>query len=479
MLRIIVHLVRCAYEASDAGQVKPEWPPHPARLFGALVDAAELSNGEHRNVLQILEGTKPPLIRHGDAKTSDDPRANYVVTNSLNPESKYGSVLLRVATGQRTWPRTVVDNPDLTFEWTDLTLNRQELQALDQIAARVPYFGRSTSPAFVRVEQLTDPTEEATQTGDDLTQAVRSAAPTTWRPIADGVGVALRGTRPGYLDRLMRAYDSSMSAHEVPTVELEYTKDGEGSTAAMASAGYEPTLLIHRLGRPIDGRRLPEVTALVRRAFLHHLTSRLPANEQPAALCGHANLGEERWVQIMFLGLTNVGHEHADGTLKGVGLAMPLDLDRRWRTLAYEAWSKITELTFGSRGVGQLHSVVGTPMRALQSSRWANAARTWESCTPVVPARFCSSDTQRRRYIVEACVKVGLPEPDVEIQRLSSVAGALRLGHHHGVRRPGDIGRPSFHARITFPSDVQGPLVLGGMRHLGLGMFIPSPGPRP
>ena len=51
MFTIRVHMVRSSYEASLDDGVTPEWPPHPARLYGALVDAADLFDPEERLAL--------------------------------------------------------------------------------------------------------------------------------------------------------------------------------------------------------------------------------------------------------------------------------------------------------------------------------------------------------------------------------------------------------------------------------------------
>ena len=343
-----------------------------------------------------------------------------------------------------------------------MTPGKLARRILDLITARVPYFGRSTSPALVRVE-------------DD---AVPQTSDVVWRPLSNGVDTPLRCPRTGYLEALERAHHAGMSAFEVPAAEVEYTTSPEASKT-MQPQRYESTLLVKQFSRVIDGRRLPEITTLFRRAFLARLNEHLHENEQPASLCGHANFGETEWVQVMFLGLLNVGARHADGTLKGVAMALPSGLDRRLRIAALTSWRDVTALTLGSRGVTALTDVVGDSIWTLRSSRWTRASTRFATATPIVPSRYCSSDTQRRRYVEECCADAGLPTPAVEILRHNPISGALRIGLRSTTRRPGELARPNFHARIVFGENVHGPLVLGDLRHYGLGLFAPESVPEP
>jgi CRISPR-associated protein Csb2 len=456
MIEIVVHLVRGAYEASEASQATVEWPPHPARLFGALVDAADLNNDDHRRGLTVLEGAPPPHIVTSTWATAKAARTNYVVTNVIHKESKYGDIPLRIATGSRTWPRVMLAEPEIRFVW-DLAAEIQLIDTLNVICKRIGYFGRSTSPAVVRCQPYSETSES-----DEGTER--------WRPIG-GIGTPVRAISTGYLAFLEHAFERDMSAHEVPSTEIEYGLRDDLPKRIAPNAGYNETLAIKHFAKAVDSRRVLELTTLIRRAFLQRLSETLPPQQQPASLCGHANLGETTWKQVMFLALTNVGHEHADGTVKGLALIIPSDLDRQMRAHALNAWRAITELTLGSRGVAKL-SDEPTNTWALQSIRWTKMSDRWTTVTPIVPARYCTSNVQRVRYVQEVCVAAGLPSPEVEIVSLP-VQGALRLRADQTRRHPGSFGKPNFHAKLRFPEPITGPLCLGDMSHYGLGLCIP------
>ncbi|QCK01105.1 type I-U CRISPR-associated protein Cas5/Cas6 [Bradyrhizobium sp. WBAH33] len=58
-----VHLLEPLYQASGPQPGRAEWPPHPARLFCALVSVADLDDPVEEAALRWLESQPAPLIR--------------------------------------------------------------------------------------------------------------------------------------------------------------------------------------------------------------------------------------------------------------------------------------------------------------------------------------------------------------------------------------------------------------------------------
>ena len=79
-LTISVELLTGSYDAAEVDdRDRAEWPPHPARLFCALVAAAR-SDGD-RAALRWLEAQPAPLVvAAGDRQ--ERRRSSYVVVNS-------------------------------------------------------------------------------------------------------------------------------------------------------------------------------------------------------------------------------------------------------------------------------------------------------------------------------------------------------------------------------------------------------------
>src|SRR4051794_21899055 len=84
MLALEVELLLGRYVATDfRDRDRAEWPPHPARLFSALVAAAyESGLGESaRAALLWLESQPPPCIAADEAASPQTPVTVYVPVN--------------------------------------------------------------------------------------------------------------------------------------------------------------------------------------------------------------------------------------------------------------------------------------------------------------------------------------------------------------------------------------------------------------
>ena len=111
---------------------------------------------------------------------------------------------------------------------------------------------------------------------------------------------------------------------------------------------------------------------------------------------------------------------------------------------------------------------------AVDPQRWCGPARTWVSALPVVLDRYPDDRDEAARIVALGCGFAGYPEP-VEVELLESAApvGAARL-RGSDLRRKGDPPRQSVDIRLRFDGEVAGPVVLGRLRHLGLGLCLPE-----
>ncbi|MER3412481.1 MAG: type I-U CRISPR-associated protein Cas5/Cas6, partial [Thermoleophilia bacterium] len=75
----------------------------------------------------------------------------------------------------------------------------------------------------------------------------------------------------------------------------------------------------------------------------------------------------------------------------------------------------------------------------------------------------------------QGVVLAGYPEPcALELRRGAAVAGVPELRPVDRKRRPAEPNRPWSHLVLEFPSPLRGPLLLGHMRFLGLGLCVPE-----
>ncbi|MEV4888769.1 type I-U CRISPR-associated protein Csb2 [Nonomuraea sp. NPDC055795] len=453
-----VRLRHGRYDAGALSPSAPEWPPHPARVFCALVASAD--SDEDWQALRWLERSDPPQV-WADATATPTRTDGYVVTNQTSPSG-----------GSQTWPgrtngpRTrVASTPQgdsFAIVWPQVDAEPRFLTRLERMARRVPYIGRSTSQAELTAAS------EIPQTRPAWTQW----APTRMSPSA----VNLRTPYPGYVDALRETYEQGGRAWEVargvpyaPVVE-------EVSPAESASSPWDD-VMIWAFDKPtarIGGDQLLRLTTTLRKAVLHHV-----GTEVPPQVSGH---GADDRPHVAFLALPDVGHPQADGHLMGVALAVPRDMPAaQWQYLVRSVIGS-DPLTWLAPWQGRQVSLrygADPRRRTLKARTWqgpAEGVRSWVTATPMVTDGMMRARRSVEELVAKSLARVGCPEPaDLEVSTAPLTNGAV-WRPRQGTMPEGRPNRPMVHVRVTFKQPYVGPLIAGSMRYLGLGLFVPLGG---
>jgi CRISPR-associated protein Csb2 len=197
---------------------------------------------------------------------------------------------------------------------------------------------------------------------------------------------------------------------------------------------------------------------------------------------------------------------HPDGTIMGLALALPRDLEPTERQSVLQAIGALErlgeprtavfppppiELRLGEAGVltlRRLEAYDTTRLMSLEQRTWCGPARHWASVTPVAldrnPGDLHSSDAARRaRAFAEATDTVraaleaiGVPADDARIDVLRSAVVPGSEKPNRFPRFPAATGKPQrvlVHVRMEFPEPVLGPLIVGAGRYRGLGLCKP------
>lgn len=484
---------------------KAEWPPHPARVFSALVATAfesERPDPAELDALRWLEALDPPRV-HASESSARDTVTVFVPVNDVtvtrdkpsSPRKKEPSkgeikagtkVLPDGRTRQpRTFPSVTPDDPRFRLSWPDAP-DAEHHEVLDRIARRVVRIGHSASLVAGRV--VTDPGEP------------------TWVP-HDGGDQLLRITRAGQLERLQQAFGQHQ-ATEPRVLPADFQAYARAQDTAerpdMKATVFGPDWIVLRR---LSGSNLP-ITATVglatavRGALMRH------ADQPPAEmLSGHEPGGRpSQRPHLAIVPLPSVGHRHADGHLLGVALVMPRDATMAERQSVFRAVGRWEEscraddeaqprlrVVLGKAGDLDLERLVWSrPLKSLRPGLWSRPARSWVSVTPIAldrnPGQLRHPDPDRARAahdaaaatIATACTHVGLPEPvRVEIHPSVPIPGSQKARRFPAYPQgPGKFRRVLVHARIEFEEPVRGPILLGAGRYLGLGLLRPVLPPR-
>ena len=464
-----VEFVRATFDASSMfDNSLPESLPHPARLHNAFLDAAALGDVDGGfDALMAWERCEPPTIFRPLHDHSSQ-RTGYVPTNQHGnkPDEMWKtSYPGRIAKGPRTWPRIALSNT-LVYVW-DAQLNDEHVHALELLAKQIPYLGRATSPVLVRV----------TRGLANCDDSHRTLMPTE---AYDGVEMSV--ARPGYTAALQSAFAQARPAHEVPRRWLSYIEPKP--TATIAGSPFRDPLVL-ALARPQDARAVRRLAGALRASLESVL------DPGPVELHGHADDGAvPPRHQIAIVPLTSSVGPYADGLVRGLALLMPVSLDDPICRELSRALARVDELRLGASGVVRFDRSP-KDLVALRASTWTRPSHVWTTVTPMVSDRYLKANDEAgwTTQILSACRHVDLPVPvEIEFSEVPWVHGAHRASEYD-TRRPlprnvdrrnerkRQRPRPARHARVEFAEKVSGPIVLGNMRYLGLGLCIPVTAP--
>lgn len=460
---VSIELLSGSYEASDVNdRERVEWPPNPARVFCALVAAAR---GERdRAALEWLQSQPAPVIVAAPPPL-EARRAGYVVVNSLS--AKGGSQHHPGRTnGLRVRIRAIPASNRVTLTWP-ADAPAQLLEALDGMARRIPYLGRSTGVALVAAS-ATDQSRPC----DDALVAYEPCAMLQRE-------FEVRVPYPGFLAELDAQFVADRPSWEVCRYQGYRRRPAEQRPDIAADviipSVYTDLVALRFAGLRPQAHLAARFTTALRAAVLA-----AAGDHAPRALHGH---GADGRPHVAFLALPDVGATHSDGHLLGLAVAVP-DLPDTERRAVMAAVGRLrhgqTDATSEIRvpGIGTvelLRQPGAIKPWGASPQRWRRGSKHWVSATPVVLDRYPKKPGRVEAELRASLRIVGLPEPtELQISREPLIAGAARL-------RPADLptrahGRPYRHVAVRFDRRVSGPVLVGAGRYLGVGLLAPVRG---
>lgn len=426
--------------AAHHDRSQAEWPPHPARLFSALVATwadCDQPDRTERAALEWLEAQQAPAI---SAPPADERKTvvHFVPVNdaAVIPASSYekrsrkiddllrereevlaaaggketarARTLLNQAAKQRDvsgivsqagntnpdearsllpegrnrqarqWPSVTLRNPRVVFSW-EAEPGEAIRAALDGLLKRVSKLGHSSSLVSCRV-------------------AADAPAPSH---LPDPRGEVLRGVGKGQLAALESEYarHQGCKTRSLPYRAVRYrTVDEKRRAPAALSPNTAGDWLVFEFtprSRKLPATRTAEIALAMRAALFSYAPDPLPRG-----LSGHrADGSPSPDPHVAFLPLPYVGYEHADGRLLGIAVSIPNSLDSSTRDSVFRAvglWERAVagdggsppelHLTFGKKGrLGMIRAARpgAVALETLKPQRWRGPSRRWVSATPM------------------------------------------------------------------------------------------------
>ncbi len=477
-----------------------EWPPSPFRLFQALVAAATRGARlpeEDRQALEWLEALPPPRLATPRGKPARE-IVSYVPNNDLDAVGGNPDLVEKIRAAKRTRPILLQDAPRFLYVWTFETEGGVHVpsQRLMRLVRRLHQFGRGVDMAWARAAVLTPAEAEA---------RLREHVGVLHEPCHGG-GKLLQVPVRGSLQSLTLR-------HEAFRQRLQVARQGRKKLLAFrqppkptnARIGYRcpPARLLFEIRHQEAPEKFAVVLPTQAAELVKTLRDAAAARLQQAGLSsavverylvGRGADARDKRLRVQIIPLPSIGHEHAGGGIRRVLVQIPPDCPLRVEDVAWAftglAWDEEVDAESGEIRGGKmlvrsedermLHHY-GVP-RLDNTASASKDARHWRTVTPaVLPAlrggRKGGERQQREAHVVKA-VRTALRHAGVRnrplrirVQREPFDRNAERADAY----RPDRFDpRQLWHVAIDFEESVQGSLVLGNGRYLGLGIMAPD-----
>lgn len=495
----IEYLTGVSVSASPYHREVVEWPPHPDRLFQALVAAwgrQEPTDDGERAALEWLEGIDSKNIAiSSPSGNARDILTVFVPPNDLETKGKFKdkapkalAPTLRVIPEfrknrqPRSFPSVTLPQCQeglLHYSWSMSESELPQLQthkpALSRLASEVTYIGHSHS--LVRVH---------------VVERMPDVPNLSWMK---GAPSSLRVPYPGRFKELRKAFvrtqetgqdirpKPSLAAQVFTAVKADQPMtcfDNRNITVLADAGGYAPTLAAF----PLVARRLRDA-----------LLQCMPEGRAiPTLLSGHEPDGTPTLsAHLAIIPFADVGWAYSSGRLLGLGLLWPREVSTENRRAVLQGIAAFLQrdageaglLHFGRSGSWKIALTPDVRLASLRPDRYTRPVRRWGTVLPMVLDRHPKKrpGATLADIITRSCLNIGIPEValdglDVELHKHSPIKSAPSV-KEVCASLPQDSpyqGKALVHVAITFASPVAGPLLLGAGRFRGLGLCLPLDG---
>lgn len=449
-----------------------DWPPQTDRLYSALVASwgARGRDPVEREALEWLECQPAPRLSYPPIASRTAPTV-FVPVNDVKTAKK-GEIAVLPASRTRQ-PRSFLaarlqeDRP-VRFFWPE-DPPEDVLASLDALARDTSYVGHSSSLTRCRF-RLTDAAEGTERArfriGAGRLEYLEQCFLSGQRPSERSLNDAPLDPEPGMESIFSRTW------------------------ITLRCSGTAPSIF---------------TTPLVARTIRDALMDAYSRGGAPAPewLSGHGERDiPSRRPHLAIVPIPNVGWQYATGSVLGFALMLPAEIPihvlaavvQRLMEPREDGTSNIEIATESgsAKMISHYEPTLAPDLQSLQPARWIglknddelSGARQWATVMPIAldrrPVRRTREERNREmcESIALSCERIGLPRPiAIDVRPASSVEAAPSVfgdGQAKWVLPSSLRGRMLTHARILFPHEVRGPIILGAGRYVGLGLCLPQ-----
>lgn len=328
---VIEYLTGYCVATDAANREMAEWPPHPARIFMAMVAAhfeTDPGNSEHRTALQWLSELNPPNMKIPQYIARRDVLTSFVPVNDMEPgklssieaidwvqfrsnakkfEDAKKSVKERMGTipnyrlnkQPRTFPRIHVGDQPVCLMWTCPAKSDSHLEALESICRQVTRIGHSSSLVWVRLER--EAAFEPTHFVDPSGLGVRWRTP---------FGEMLQTLQHDYKQELRDSFERaqlSVAQLQAEIVQLEAERKLiKGKGASTRKQPYTEQIELKKAEQTVIERHLENEPPAPIRPTISHTTSYISIPPVPDT--GHSSIFDPNFIVLKEADESNQGY---------------------------------------------------------------------------------------------------------------------------------------------------------------------------
>jgi CRISPR-associated protein Csb2 len=426
------------FAGSHLQRSEVEWPPHPGRFFSALVAAAKHPDApdDAEDALRWLEEQYPPEISASLADQGE-PYSGFVPVNYTT-----GGIFNKQS---RTFPAATPRDSVVHFIWSKAEPSEGHRMVLGDLAARVGYLGKASSP--VRAALCTEPPPASTHV-----------------PMSGGED-EIRVPGPGRLAELETAYANNIRVLTSPV--QPYQALTRRTTTPQSDFG--PMIVFRR----VQGPALPIEATLGATECLRKAMIRIAENHNLKCQAIH---GHEEGPHCAYVALPYAGPTYGDGRIMGLAMVLPRDLKPDERRKVRATAFLLRRLRLPADTEWEVECEGENWPQTLHPNSWQGPARRWVTVTPILLDRFPKKGKLTVEEVIEESVRrIGIEErPEIATSSFPFLKGVAPARSFRLTRAGKErVSEWVVHADITFAKKARGPILLGRGRYFGMGLMKP------
>lgn len=462
---------------------EPEWPPHPDRVFMALV-AGFGETGEEpaeKAALEWLEQQGPPSLLLPRLLSIRTPCTTYVPVNDdssqigkKGPLGMLGTAPIGRNRQPRFFPSVVPSETCFHLCW-NVDIPPELRDPLATLCTKVTYLGHSGTPVRMGIaETMIEP---------------------NYIPTHGASEHRLRIFGPGRLEYLKNRHEAGLRPQ--PAIWQGYSAPRTKPMSKHPQPFDSAIIVLKQINSkkwPLESA--PNLIDALRSAFMKRFDPDIPE-----WISGHQPDGQQsKRNRPAAFPLAFVGRPHADGRLFGIGIAIPCDFKPEQVAAIYhvlQSHGEIADEYDISAGQGFVHLKLRHQQSdhhvgdcvlqldessdrerkySLQTETWIRQSTTWATVTPLMLPQYPKANLVEEEIIANACEQAGYPRPiQVDFGKSPFLTGVPSVRSFADRNWPANRPRrPLYHARLIFEQAITGPVLIGAGRYNGFGTCRPS-----